>query len=145
MTLPSLATVGDLQDRLGESITDTAQADALLDYASALVRAYTGRTYVDDDGNLVDPLPDGVVQVTVEMVFRAVTNPSGVTQDTAGPFTVSFGADAAQRIYLTKADKTILGGTNQAFTIDTTPAASPVHELYGALVNGPYGWAPGET
>src|SRR5690554_5502218 len=110
MSLPSLATIEDLETRLGSTVSDEPQALALLRYASSLVRSYTGCTYIDEDGGLIDPLPDGVVEVTVEMVFRAVTNPAGVTQDTAGPFTVSFGSDAAQRIYLTAADRTILGG-----------------------------------
>lgn len=113
MTLPALADVGQLLTRLGvDSLDgpDLGQAGALLAYASAVIRGYTGRTYLDDDGALVDPLPDGIAEVCVEMVFRAITNPAGVTQDTAGPFTVSFGSDAAQRIYLTASDKTILGG-----------------------------------
>lgn len=119
MTLPSLATISQLANRLGETITNESQAQALLDYASALVRAETGLDYLDDDGALVDPLPSGVAEVTVEMVFRAVTNPAGVTQDTAGPFTVSFGSDAAQRIYLTKADRKILRGAGGLSTIST--------------------------
>lgn len=105
MALPTLATVDDLERRLGQPISDRDQAEALLEYASALIRGYTGRTYVDDDGDLVDPLPDGVTQVCVEMVFRAITNPSGVTQDTAGPFSVSFGSEAAQRVYLQSSEK----------------------------------------
>lgn len=144
MALPTLATVDDLERRLDQTITARDQAEALLEYASALIRGYTGRTYVDDDGDLVDPLPDGVTQVCVEMVFRAITNPAGVTQDTAGPFSVSFGSDAAQRIYLSRSDKAALGYRARAFTIDPTPATATAHPLHGALVNGPYGWAPGE-
>lgn len=107
MTLPALAGLTELRNRLGVDIDDPIQALALLDYASSLVRAYTRRSFVDDDGNL--DAPDGPRQVTVEAVARAVTNPAGVTQDTAGPFTVSYGSDAAQRVYLTRADKAILG------------------------------------
>ena len=122
MTLPALATVGDLEGRLAESVPNETQAEALLSYASALVRAYTGKTFVDDAGTLIDPLPDGVAQVTVEMVFRAVTNPGGYTQETTGPFTVSFGSAAAQRLYLTAADKSILGarGTGGLTVLSTT-------------------------
>jgi hypothetical protein len=120
MTLPSLATIEDLETRLGQSVSDAGQAQALLDYASALIRGYCGELWVDEDDALTD-LPDGVAQVCVEMVYRAVTNPGGVTQDTAGPFSVSFGSDAAQRIYLTKSDKIILGRRGRAFTVDPTP------------------------
>ena len=49
----ALATVQDLQDRLGRPLTDAeaARAPALLDDASAMVRAYTGQTFtlVADD------------------------------------------------------------------------------------------------
>ena len=121
MTLPSLATVFDLERRLGSTVDDAAQAQALLDYASALIRSEAGRLFVDVHGELTD-LPDGVPEVCVEMVYRAVTNPGGVTQDTTGPFSVSFGSDAAQRIYMTKGDRRILGGRGRAFTVDPTPA-----------------------
>lgn len=144
MTLPTLASTDDLERRLGQPIDNPDQAEALLEYASSLIRAHTGKLYVDTEGDLED-VPDGVTEVCVEMVFRAVTNPTGATQDTSGPFSVSFGPEAAQRIYLSKSDRAILGGKGSAFTIDTTPHASTWHPLYGAMVNGPYGWAPGES
>lgn len=144
MTLPSLATLDDLEVRLGQPVADPGQAQALLDYASALIRGYAKRTWVDGDDALTD-VPDGVPQVCVEMVFRAVTNPSGATQDTTGPFSVSFGPDAAQRIYLSRSDKAILRpGSQQAFTIDPTPPRPEASDLCGAWVNGPCGTAPGE-
>lgn len=124
--LPLLAEVADLEARLGSQVDDETKAEALLDYASALVRKHVGELWVDEEGDLTD-LPDGVRQVVVEMVARAVDNPRGVTQaqETVGPFSqgVSFGQDAHQRIYLTKADKTILGrGTaGDAFSVDTAP------------------------
>lgn len=123
MTLPALATIAALEARLGGHQLDQGeaiQAESLIAYASAVIRGYTGRTYVDDDGELIDPLPDGISEVAVEMVFRAITNPAGVTQDTAGPFTVSFGTDAAQRIYLTGSDRTILGRRSGLWTQPTT-------------------------
>lgn len=127
--LPLLAEIADLEARLGSQVDDETKAEALLDYASALVRKHVGELWVDEEGDLTD-LPDGVRQVVVEMVARAVANPLGVTQaqETVGPFSqgVSFGQDAHQRIYLTKADKTILGrGTSgDAFSVDTAPAGS---------------------
>lgn len=49
--MASLATVEDLEDRLGISITDTTRAQAILDDVSAVVRAYTGQQFdlVADD------------------------------------------------------------------------------------------------
>jgi hypothetical protein len=129
MALPNLASREALEQRLGATLdpTEAAQADSLLGYASALVRAYTRATWMVD-GLLVDA-PDGVSQVVVEMVYRAVSNPQGVTQDTTGPFSVSFGPQAAQRIYLSAGDKTILGsiGRGQSFSVDTVPRTGVLH------------------
>lgn len=136
MTLPALADVDQLLTRLGvDSLDgpDLGQAGALLAYASAVIRGYTGRSYLDDDGALVDPLPDGIAEVCVEMVFRAITNPAGVTQDTAGPFTVSFGADAAQRIYLSASDKTILGRGRGSGLYTQSVARGPIETTSVAL------------
>lgn len=110
------ATITDLEDRLGRTVPDIGQAEALLRYASQLVRGYARRHGIDL-GTAEEPR-DGVVEVVVEMVYRAISNPQGVTQDTAGPFSVSFGSDAAQRIYLSKSDKVILGGGVGAFTVN---------------------------
>jgi hypothetical protein len=128
MPLPTLADLSDLEQRLGDEVDDAAQAEALLRYASSLVRAYKRQTWVNADGEL-EGVPDGVAEVTVEMVYRALSNPQGVTQDTTGPFSVSYGSQAAQRVYLTAGDKQILGGAQRAFTIDTAPAA----DLYDPL------------
>lgn len=147
--LPSLADIDDLQTRLRADVDDTLGAQWMLDYASALVRAECHETWVDEDGEL-DEVPDAARLVTVEIVYRALTNPAGATTESeqAGPFqhAVSYGPSAADRMYLTKADRTLLGplGRGRAFSIDTTPETSPLHDLQGALVNGPAGWAPGE-
>lgn len=106
MTLPTLATVDDLERRLGSPVEDPDQAEALLERASSKIRAFVGRTWVDEHGQLdgVPEYPD-VQGICVEMVFRAITNPAGVTQDTTGPFSVSYGPDAAQRVFLQRGEK----------------------------------------
>jgi hypothetical protein len=147
--LPTLATVDQLETRLAQPVPDEDQALALLNYASARIRGWTGKTSLTDVGDLVDPLPDGVSQVGVEMVFRAVTNPTGATQDTTGPFSVSFGPDAAQRIYLSKSDKTILRSRPGLGTISTTrgdvetgtvwvPTTDPFADPVPLLADPPY-------
>jgi hypothetical protein len=108
VSLPLLCDITQVESRLGQPIADLVQAESLIGYASSLIRRHTGRTYTTETGEL-DDLPDGVAEVCVEVVVRAVMNPSGATQDTAGPFTVSFGPEAAQRLYLSKADRIILG------------------------------------
>lgn len=110
MTTPALATIADLEERLGYEIEDEdvqAQAEARLRDASAIVRAYARETWLDDDGNL-DDVPDEIVGVVATMVERASRNPAGVTQEAAGPFSRSFGSDAAARLYLTKPEKLVV-------------------------------------
>ena len=114
MALPLLASISDLEARVG-AIDEVARVESLLRYASNLVRAEGNRRWDDDDP------PEELVEVVVGMVERAQDNPDGVTQDTTGPFSVSFGPDAAQRIYLTKSDRAIIrsvpGGGATAFTV----------------------------
>lgn len=107
MALPSLATIGDVEIIGAGGVSDPAQTEALLRLASARVRAYTGCTWVDESGSL-DGVPDGVAEVVASMVVRALQNPRGVTQETAGPFNVSYGTDAASRVYLTATDRALL-------------------------------------
>lgn len=132
--LPALATVDDLATRLGQAIgvDDTMQAEWLLSYASTLVRAHTN-SWVDDGDELVDPLPDAVTLVTVEMVARAVTNPAGSVSSTevAGPFqrTVSFGDEAAQRIYLTASDRAMLAPLTSTGGLSTISLTRGVVEM----------------
>lgn len=165
MALPPLADVDYFQTYANVTLDDdeAAQVEQLLVQASSIARAFAGRHWVDDpDAELptLEGVPDGADGVVAGMVQRATLNPTGVTtdQEQTGPFAHmrSYGADAAQRLYLTAADKLILKGTPRAFTIDTTPAASlavndshltanetisniltEVPELEGAVINFP--------
>lgn len=85
------ATVSDVEDRMGQTVDvfGTARVSSLLALSSALVGQVIGdRTY--DEGEI----PAIVRAVTVSVVERALRNPEGVTQQTAGPFSVSRPADA---------------------------------------------------
>ena len=108
MARPALATVDDLERLLGESVPDTAQALARLEQASEIVRAYANETWLDDAGALADDVPEQLAGVVSGIVERATRNPGGVTQEQAGPFSRSFGSDAAQRLFLTKWDKAVI-------------------------------------
>lgn len=115
MPADPIAIVDDLERRVGQvDPDDLDNAESLLAYASSLVRAYGNRAW-----DVPEEVPSELVEVVVGMVERAVTNPQGATQETAGPFTVSFGSAAAQRVYLTKGDRTIIRSAagNGAFTI----------------------------
>lgn len=115
--LPPLATPADVTVRYPAlADTPTDQLEALLNDASALARSHANRTWVDGGGLLSD-VPDGVVGVVAAMVARSLINPTGVTQETTGPFNVSYGAAAADRLYLTRNEKLLLRGAQQAFTI----------------------------
>lgn len=107
--LPALATLPDLEDRLGHGIPadQTAQAYARLRDASAIVRAYAGVDWVNDAGNL-DAVPDGVAGVVASMVERATRNPDGITQETTGPFNRSFGSTASERLYMTRMERMVV-------------------------------------
>jgi len=61
----ALATVADLEDRLGRSLTDveTTQAVALLDDASATVRVYTGRPFARVTETVRLPVVNGYVNL----------------------------------------------------------------------------------
>lgn len=105
--LPPLAEVWHLTERMGDgAVTDEVQAIARLADASSLVRSYAGTDWIDDDG---EPAPPPAIPGLVAgMVERAVRNPMGATQTQAGPFGVSFGPEAASRIYLTAAEKQVI-------------------------------------
>lgn len=119
--LPALATVDHLERRLGFAAPNNTRALELLAYASALVRAAAGRQWVNDENEL-EGVPAGIPDVVVAAVERAVQNPKGATQESAGPFSASWGPEAAQRIFLTRWDRRIIreavrGGRSAAFTI----------------------------
>lgn len=121
MARPPLATTTDLGERLGESVDDDIQAMARLRDASAIVRAYAGKTWLDDAGDL-DGVPDDIPGVVAAMVERATRNPTGTTQESAGPFTRSFGSEASSRLYLTKSEKLVVraaAGRPQVGTLST--------------------------
>lgn len=126
MGRPALATVDDLELLLGESIADPGQAEARLEQASELVRAYAGQDWLTDDDTELALVPGALPGVVCGIVERATRNPDGVTQEAAGPFSRSFGADAASRIYLTDGDKRIIrhaSGAQSLTVISTTRGA----------------------
>lgn len=143
MARPPLADLNELTRALGSNPDDADQATSLLERASAIVRAYAGQTWLNDAGDALEGVPDDIPGVVVGMVERATRNPGGTTQEAAGPFSRSFGADAAQRIYLTKMDKLVIRaaiGANGIHTISTSRG-----DLETAAVAGPTETYPEET
>lgn len=118
MALPALAELNELEDWLGVSITearDAARAGAILAAASTLVRTHTGRAWVDADGDPEEGIDEtklaAVRQVVVQVADRVYTNPRGATQETAGPFSRSVAAWAAQGMSLTDDEKAMIGAS----------------------------------
>lgn len=127
MARPPLASVEDLEEALGVEVDNEGQANSLLRRASAIVRAFARQTWLNDDETDLVDVPADIPDLVVGMVERATRNPTGVTQEQeqAGPFSRSrsFGADASQRLYLTRSDKLVIGavtGSAGIGTISTT-------------------------
>jgi hypothetical protein len=117
---PALATLDDLEARLGTlNPDDTPRAVARLADASEIVRAYAGRTWLSSDEFDVEDIPGAIPGVVASMVERATLNPGGVVSEQAGPFGRSFGSDAAQRLFLTKAEKAVVRAAVGSTTVGT--------------------------
>jgi hypothetical protein len=121
MPRPALATSADVAARLGHDVDDEDQVQAWLEDASALARAYAGRTWLNADETELENEPADVVGVVAGMVVRLISNPDGVTQESLGQFSQSFGSDASQRLFLTAADKLILKAASGRTGIGTLP------------------------
>jgi hypothetical protein len=93
---PSLASVADMEARLGRSLTDPAEvarAQALLDDASALVRFETNQSFLDPiTGDIATDLPDIVVTITVNAALRGWYNPAGIEASQVGAVSVRYGS-----------------------------------------------------
>lgn len=111
MATPSLATVDDLADWLGEVITadsaDGKRASRLLRLASAMVRRESGRKWLDESGGLVADLPEEVVDVTCAVAGRGFTNPNAETGVRVDDYSTYQKVDEAG-LYLTDSEKDIL-------------------------------------
>ena len=103
-----LATIADLEALLGRAVDDTSQGYALLGRASAIVRAYAGRTWLNDDESALVDVPPDVPGVVVAMVERATRNPDGLVGEQAGEYGRQFGAQASERVYMTRDEKMVV-------------------------------------
>ena len=93
---PPLATVLDVEARLGRSVTEQemARAEALIVDVSALISGYCGRDFSE--------VPPAVAGVAAQVVVRALTVPVTAFRTDGGPITHSGGP------YLSSADKQAL-------------------------------------
>lgn len=134
--LPSLATIADIEARLGHTIDDPGEivrAQALLDDASALVRYESGASYMLEDGSALDEVPDIVVMVTCTAALRGWYNPAGIEAAQLGAVSVRYGG-----AWLSQSERDMLatlppnnGSLQQAILLPG----------YG-FTGGPYGYVP---
>jgi hypothetical protein len=133
--LPAFATIDDLDARHPGGITDVdaPRAQAAIDDASALIRAEAGKTWVTD-GALDADIPDIITTICCRAALRSVVNPSGVQQETAGPFNVSY-ANSSSDVYLTTKERAMVkrAAGGGVFSIDTAPSCTEVHAEVCAL------------
>ena len=139
----TLASVSELADWLGESIEATSpegkRAALCLRAASALVRKESGRTWLTDAGELVDPLPEDVRMVTLYCAARVFDNRTAQTRGGVDDYSESWKVDEAGA-YLTASEKRMLAPFRGASMgglgiVSTTRRETPVFN----------GWVPTDT
>lgn len=149
MILPPLADFEDLSARLGVTLdpesADGLRALALIDDASALVRAVAGISWTDPaDATLLVAPPDLVGSITLASALRAYRNPTGAQQASVGDVSLSFGARGASAVttaavFLTRSEERqlrTLGGLSSAGSVGLTTDTLTGRELYYAPTEG---------
>jgi hypothetical protein len=136
----ALATIAALEARLGipqDSLEGVALAKAVADLedASDLVRAETGKTWLDEQGQPVAPGP--VVTVVLKAALRCYRNPEEYSSETEDGYTWRREPDAVSP-YLTDAEIRLLaryastsGLYVQPFTRHTADEPYYMHDQFG--------------
>lgn len=100
-----LATIPDLEVRLGSTLsgTDLARAQANLADVSVLVRSAAGK-----DWSLAD-VPEVAGLVVIQATLRAYRNPDGFAgENIGGAYSYTYGPNAQAGLYLTAEEKAIV-------------------------------------
>ena len=120
--METLATIEAFNDRIpgGVGSADSGRAYAMLEDASALIRAEAGKTWTDD----VPPVavPDVVKTVCMSAAKRAFLNPDGVNSMSLDGNAATF-ATGSPDVYLTKAEKSAVhkaAGRSGLWSLSTT-------------------------
>lgn len=134
----------------GSKPSDPDQVQVWVDRAERLLRRevpdLTARvTSATPDADLLGSIRD----VVAAMVTRVYRNPDGLraVQQSDGSFsaTNTYSGSEPGGLYVTASELAVLGsGSPAAFEVDTLPSRPEVSPLFGALVNGPDSWAPGQ-
>jgi len=143
--LPALATLNDLEARLGLEPgelfgAERVRAQAALDDASALVREETRRDWVGVAGEIT--APPSLIRITLGAAQRTYRNPDGEISQTTGPFSRTIKA-ADVGVYLTPAEVEICRRYRQEstglWTLRTTRGDDDDSTLY---MDDQYGLEP---
>lgn len=135
-----LADVAALEARLGRSFegAEATRVAALLDDASSLVRDIAGRTWIDPDTGLLEPVPGSVRATVLRAVERAVRNPEGFSAESAGDY--SYQRTGVQPgIYLTEAEEKAIRRALGKTGLWTQPVTRNEGSLHTVWLNDQYG------
>lgn len=112
MALSPLATVLELSDWIGEPINESSadgrRAEGVLRLASALVRAYSGATWIPEGGTAPVDVPDGVSDVVLQVAARGYTNPESWSNEAVDDWRGGGRPIEEMGLYLTASEKAIL-------------------------------------
>jgi hypothetical protein len=89
VALPALAEVRNLEDRMRRSFEtdeDLSWAESVLNAASTLVRAESGKNWLDPDDATVVVAPDIIREIVIRVAERAIRNPDGLSSESAGDY-----------------------------------------------------------
>jgi hypothetical protein len=108
--LPPLISFGKLVNKLGYTPEDEerARAESILNEASSLIRDVAEKTWTNESTNALLEVPHRVRQIALAVVYRAFTNPEGLTQRTIGDSSKSFDRskrEGGEAVYLTAAEE----------------------------------------
>lgn len=143
MAVP-LADLADLEIRLRRGLegTEAAAAEAAIDDASALIRAESGRSWLDENG---DPDPR-VSPIVLAVALRAFRNPEGYSSQTVGSWTGTVGGtgqDVASGVYLTSHERVQLRALMGAGGLTSIPVVRPEELASDGTVYVPVDYATG--
>lgn len=135
--LPSLATIEDMEVRLGHPITDAderTRSQSLLNDASALIRFEANQDWMDNtvEPPVLGPVPDFIVTLTVRAAMRGWYNPAGIEAAQLGAVSVRYGG-----AWLTAAERQSLALMNRGMGLQQI-MLSPGF----GFERNTYGWAP---
>lgn len=133
-----IASVVDLEQWLGETLSNPVRADAILKAASTLIRTRTGRSWVDAAGEPLEDVTaddfDAVKTVCVQVAARVWLNPHGRTQQTTGPFSESVATWASLGLSFTEDEAAMLPRNAETrpalWTLATTRCDNDIPDIY---------------